>query len=81
MAIRSALLAGGHQAVAVASPDEYPQSRALNITVYRQDFARLAATTYRCLCRQNQPGWSAATYRITGDLLEYRDAASIRSPA
>ena len=81
VAIRSALLAGGHQAVAVASPDEYPQSRALNITVYRQDFARLAATTYRCLCRQNQPGWSAATYRITGDLLEYRDAASIRSPA
>ena len=78
VAIRAALLAAGHREIAVASPDEYPQSRALDITVYRQDFAQLAAATYRCLCRQNQPGWAASTYRIKGELLGSGEASQAR---
>ena len=70
VAMRRALLAAGLAGLAVASPDDYPQSRALSITVYRQDFARMAQQTYQCLTRQNQPGWGAATLRVKGELIE-----------
>lgn len=67
VALRRALVARGLQAISVASPDDYPQSDALSISVYRQDFARLAQQAYGCLRAQNQPGWVAATYRIAGE--------------
>ena len=69
VALRRALVAHGLSAIHVASPDDYPQSDSLGISVYRQDFARLAQQTYACLRAQTQPGWIAATYRIAGDVV------------
>lgn len=69
LAIRKALNAEGLSAIAVASPDEYPDSLALSISIYRQDFERMADETYQCLSRQNQPDWRASTYRIKGSLI------------
>jgi len=68
VAIRKALISRGLAQIDVASPDEYPESCALSITVYRQDFQRMAEKTYACLAQQNQPPWVAATYRIKGAL-------------
>ena len=67
VALRRALVAHGLSAIHVASPDDYPQSDSLGISVYRQDFARLAQQTYACLRAQTEPGWAAATYRIAGE--------------
>lgn len=69
VALRRALVAQGGSTIDVASPDDYPQSDALGISVYRQDFASLAQQTYACLRAQTEPGWAAATYRITGEVL------------
>lgn len=55
-------ISGGFDAIRVASPDEYPESRALGITVYRQDFEKLAEQTFSCLMAQNRPGWAASVY-------------------
>ena len=70
VAIRKALLTRGLAAIGVASPDEYPESRALTITVYRQDFEKLAEQTFNCLLAQNRPGWSASVFPIRGELVE-----------
>ncbi len=70
VAIRKALLTRGLAAIRVASPDEYPDSRALSITVYRQDFEKLAEQTFNCLLAQNRPGWSASVFPIRGELVE-----------
>ena len=70
VAIRKALLTRGLAAIRVASPDEYPESRALSITVYRQDFEKLAEQTFNCLLAQNRPGWSASVFPIRGELVE-----------
>ena len=69
VALRRALVAQGLSAIGVASPDDYPQSDSLGISVYRQDFTCLAQQTYACLRAQTQPGWTAATYRIAGDVV------------
>ena len=69
VALRRALLVRDLSAIHVASPDDYPQSDALGISVYRQDFAHLARQTYACLHAQTQPGWGAATYCIGGDVV------------
>ena len=69
VALRRALLAHGLSTIDVASPDDYPQSDALGISVYRQDFAALAQQTYACLRAQSEPGWAAATYCIAGEVL------------
>lgn len=47
--MREALISSGLDAIRVASPDDYPESRALAITVYRQDFEKLAEQTFNCL--------------------------------
>jgi DNA-binding LacI/PurR family transcriptional regulator len=70
VAIRKALLSRGLDTIRVASPDEYPDSRALSITVYRQDFEKLAEQTFNCLLAQNRPGWSASVFPIRGELVE-----------
>lgn len=70
VAVRKALLSRGLNTIQVASPDEYPESRALGITVYRQDFEKLAEQTFSCLMAQNRPGWSASVYPIRGELVE-----------
>lgn len=72
IAIRKALNSRGLASIDVASPDEYPESPALSISVYRQDFERMADRTYQCLVRQNQPGWIASTSRIKGELVSHR---------
>jgi len=69
VAIRKALNSCGLESIAVASPDEYPESLALSISVYRQDFERMAEKTYQCLSQQNRPDWRASTYRIKGELV------------
>jgi len=69
VAIRKALNSCGLESIAVASPDEYPESLALSISVYRQDFERMAEKTYQCLSQQNRPDWQASTYRIKGELV------------
>ena len=70
VAIRKALLSRGLDTIRVASPDEYPDSRALAINVYRQDFEKLAEQTFSCLLAQNRPGWAASVYPIRGELVE-----------
>lgn len=70
VAIRKALISRRLNVVRVASPDEYPESRALSITVYRQHFEKLAEQTFNCLLAQNQPGWSASVFPIRGALVE-----------
>jgi len=69
VAIKKALNSCGLENIAVASPDEYPESLALSISVYRQDFERMAEKTYQCLSQQNRPDWRASTYRIKGELV------------
>jgi DNA-binding LacI/PurR family transcriptional regulator len=69
VAIRKALNSRGLERIEVASPDEYPESLALSISVYRQDFEKMAATTFACLMAQNQAGWKASVYRVKGELL------------
>ncbi len=69
VAIRKALNSRELGRIEVASPDEYPESRALSISVYRQDFERMAEKTYQCLVHQNQSGWVASTYCIKGELV------------
>ena len=69
VAIKKALNACGLTHIAVASPDDYPESPALSISVYRQDFERMAEKTYQCLSQQNRPDWRASTYRIKGTLV------------
>ncbi len=66
VAIKKALNLCKLDRIKVASPDEYPESLALSIYVYRQDFQRMAEQVYQCLSQQNQPGWRASTYRIKG---------------
>ena len=70
VAVRKALISSGLDAIRVASPDEYPESRALAITVYRQDFEKLAEQTFNCLLAQNQPGWEASVFPIRGELVD-----------
>ncbi len=70
VAIRKALISRGLDAVRVASPDEYPESRALGITLYRQDFEKLAGQTFDCLLAQNRPAWAASVFPIRGELVE-----------
>ena len=70
VAIRKALISRGLDAVRVASPDEYPESRALGITIYRQDFEKLAGQTFDCLLAQNRPAWAASVFPIRGELVE-----------
>lgn len=70
VAIRKALISRALDSIHVASPDEYPASRALAITVYRQDFEKLAEQTFNCLLTQNRPGWAASVYQISGELIE-----------
>lgn len=74
VAIRKALNLRGLERIEVASPDEYPESLALSISVYRQDFEKMAATTFACLVAQNQPGWKASVYRVKGELRSARCA-------
>lgn len=69
VAIKKVLNSCGLENIAVASPDEYPESPALSISVYRQDFERMAERTYQCLSQQNRPNWRASTYRIKGTLV------------
>ena len=69
VAIRKALNSCGLESIAVASPDEYPESLALSISVYRQDFERMAERVFQCLSQQNRPDWQASTYRIKGALV------------
>jgi len=69
VAIRKALLSRGLAKIEVASPDEYPESRALAIQVYAQDFGRMAERTLQCLVDQNRPGWTASIYAIDGELV------------
>ncbi len=69
VAVKKALNAQGLCSMVLASPDEYPESRALSITLYRQNFAQMAEKTYECLQQQNQPNWFAATHRIKGELI------------
>ncbi len=70
VAIRKALISRGLAIIHVASPDAYPQSRALSIIAYRQDFEKLAEQTFNCLLAQNQPGWEASVFPIRGELVE-----------
>ncbi len=70
VAIRRALISRRLDAIRVASPDEYPESRSLSITVYRQNFEKLAEQTFNCLLAQNRPGWTASVYPIRGELVE-----------
>jgi len=70
VAIRMALISRGLDTIRVASPDEYPESRVLSITVYRQDFEKLAEQTFNCLLAQNRPGWAASVFSIRGELVE-----------
>jgi DNA-binding LacI/PurR family transcriptional regulator len=70
VAVRKALLSRGLDSIHVASPDEYPESRALSITVYRQDFEKMAERTFNCLLAQNRPGWAASVFQIRGELVE-----------
>ena len=67
VALRRALVGQGLATIDVASPDDYPPSDALGISVYRQDFASLAQQTYACLHAQTEAGWAAATYCIAGE--------------
>lgn len=69
VAIRKALNAARLEGVEVASPDEYPESRSLHITTYRQDFGKMAAATFQHLMDQNGDGWIASVSRIKGELL------------
>ena len=70
VAIRKALISRVLDSIRVASPDDYPESRALTITVYRQDFEKMAEQTFNCLVAQNQPGWEASVFQIGGELVE-----------
>lgn len=74
VAVRKTLLSRGLAPIAVASPDEFPESRELSITFYRQDFQKMAETTFHCLGRQNREGWEAADHRIRGELVDDRQA-------
>jgi len=69
VAIKKALLSRGLAGIQVASPDEYPESRALAIQVYAQDFGKMAERTLQCLVDQNRPGWTASIYPIDGELV------------
>ena len=70
VAIRKALISRALDAIRVASPDEYPESRALSITIYRQDFEKMAERTFGCLMAQNQAAWEASVYQVRGELVE-----------
>lgn len=68
VAVRQACLARGLDRT-VASPDEYPEARALGLITYRQDFDQMAERTYQCLEAQSRPGWEAQVHRIPGALV------------
>lgn len=70
VALRKALISRALDVIRIASPDEYPESRALAITIYRQDFEKMAERTFNCLMAQNQAAWAAAVYPIAGELVE-----------
>lgn len=55
--------------IEVVSPDAHPETRALAMWVYRQDFQGMAECTCACLARQARPGWSAGIHRIKGELV------------
>lgn len=68
VAIRKALNASGQQDIDVASPDEYSESVSLGITVYRQDFGKMAAATFQRVLDQNGQDWKSSVSRIRGEL-------------
>ena len=71
IAVRKIFRALGLDSIRITSPDDYPDAKSLSMTIYRQDFERMAERTYQCLLRQNRPEWVASTYRIKGELISY----------
>ena len=71
IAVKKIFRAQGLDSIRITSPDDYPDAKSLSMTIYRQDFERMADKTYQCLLQQNQPGWVASIHRIKGELVSY----------
>lgn len=70
IAARKAFLTLGLDSIAVSSIDDYPESKSLAMSIYGQDFERMAEQTYQCLLKQNQAGWQASVHRIKGNFVQ-----------
>lgn len=72
IALKKALLAQGIKEIEIASLDDFPESKALSLSVYMQSFDQMALKVYQCLLKQNCQAkkWKAAVYPIKGKLIE-----------
>jgi len=69
--LKSAMLAAGIHDVLLVSLDDFEESAALAITVYRQPYDLYAETIYGSLIGQNldSENWAAAMHRVKGCLI------------
>lgn len=74
IALKKAFLAQGINEIEVATVDDFPEAKALSMSVYMQSFEQLAQKVYQCLAEQNQQAmrWKASVYPIEGKLIERR---------
>jgi len=72
IALKKVFLAQGINNINVVSVDDFPEAESLSLTVYMQDFDKLAQKVYECLYVQNMKSkqWNASVYPIKGKLIE-----------
>ena len=72
IALKKAFLKQGIKGINVASIDDFSEAESLALTVYMQDFDKLAQKVYECLYTQNMKAkqWKASIYPIKGKLIE-----------
>lgn len=72
IALKKAFLTQGIEDTIVVSVDDFPEAESLSLTVYMQDFDKLAQKVYQCLYEQNTNAdqWKSSVYPIRGKLIE-----------